>query len=108
MENPLSKLALDHWYQVLMVVCALVFLLAGAGLLPAYPVRPTAAISAGGFFIGLGEWTNHPAMVEFMAARVGMPAGVLTSYPRRNSVIGVLFVLGGLALAGLGLYWALR
>ena len=40
MENPLSKLALDYWYQVLMVVCVLVFLLTGAGILKEVPVAP--------------------------------------------------------------------
>lgn len=60
MENPLSKLALEHWYQVLMVAGLAVFLLAGGGLLPALPVKPTLLVSLGAFFFGLGEWVNHP------------------------------------------------
>ena len=108
MENPLSKLSLDYWYQVLMVVCALVFLLAGAGLLPAYPVRPTAPMSAGGSFIGLGEWINHPLQVRLMHQTVLFPAGVVKGHPRSNNALGVLFVLGGVVLVGFGAYWAFR
>ena len=102
--NPLSKLALDYWYQVLMVVCVVVFLLAGAGLLKAFPVAPTAAISAGGFFIGLGEWINHPLQTAIMRATAYQPGGVLTGHPRSNSIIGVAFVLLGVALVAVGSY----
>jgi hypothetical protein len=102
MENPLSKLALDYWYQVLMVVCVIVFLLAGAGVLKAFPVAPTAAISAGGFFVGLGEWINHPLQTAVTA--IGFAHG----HPRKNSLIGVFFLLLGLALIGFGIYRVVR
>jgi hypothetical protein len=98
MENPLSKLAIDYWYQALMVVCVVVFLMCGADLLKAFPIVPTAAISAGGFFVGLGEWINHP-----LQTKVG-PGMVITGHPRSNSVIGVLFVVVGLGLVGFGLF----
>ena len=101
MENPLSKLALDHWYQVLMVVCVLVFLLTGAGILNAYPIGPTAMASAGGFFIGMGEWINHPLRTELMQRTALLPAGVLTSHPRSNSALGIAFDVAGLGLVAL-------
>jgi hypothetical protein len=104
-QNPLSNLALDYWYQVLMVVCVVVFLLAGAGLLKAFPVAPTAAISAGGFFVGLGEWINHPLQTTIMRATVYEPGGVITGHPRSNSIIGVAFVLLGVALVAGGAYF---
>ena len=102
MDNPLSKLELDYWYQVLMVVCVVVFLLAGAGILKLFPFAPTAAISAGGFFIGLGEWINHPLQ------SVIVPSGVLSGHPRKNSVIGLLFLFFGIGLIGFGLYRMVR
>jgi hypothetical protein len=37
MDNPLSKLSLDYWYHVLMVVCVVVFLACGSGVLKAFP-----------------------------------------------------------------------
>lgn len=107
MENPLSKLSLDYWYQVLMVVCVIVFLLSGAGMLKAFPVAPTAAISAGGFFIGLGEWINHPLQTTIASATAYLPGGVFTGHPRRNGPLGLLFVVLGLVLVGYGLYNAI-
>jgi hypothetical protein len=46
--NPLSKLALDYWYKVVMVVGDAVVLRSGGGVFSAFPVGATAAISAGG------------------------------------------------------------
>jgi hypothetical protein len=60
MDNLLSRFALDYWYQVLMAVCIAVFLLNGAGLLHVLPTIPTTIISLGGFFVGFGEFINHP------------------------------------------------
>ena len=104
MENPLSKLALDYWYQVLMVVCVAVFLLVGTGVLSAFPIAPTAIVSAGGFFMGLGEWVNHPLRTAIMPRSATYGAGVITGHPRSNSVIGVCFDVIGAALICFGLY----
>lgn len=97
-ENPLSKLVLDYWYKVIILVCILVFLLSGAGLLPNLPVIPTALISLGGFFLGLGEWINHPLQVGLVYRFK------ITRYRRYPSFAGQLFDLLGLALIGYGLY----
>ena len=102
--NPLSKLALDYWYQVFMAVCVVIFLLVGAGTLKEFPVAATAAISAGGFFIGLGEWINHPLQTTIVHATAYQHGGVMTEYPRSNSIIGVAFVVVGVGLVGYGLY----
>jgi len=102
--NPLSNLALDYWYQVLMVVGLVVFLLSGSGVLSAYPVAPTVSISSGLFFLGLGEWVNHPLQVKFVSANAYHPAGKITGYPRNNSGHGILFVILGSALIAYGLY----
>lgn len=104
MDNPLSKLALDHWYQVLMVVGIVVFILAGMGVLKAFPVAPTALISLGGFLVGVGEWINHPLQTALMPATARFPGGVITGHPRSPKVIGVAFDILGLALIGIGFY----
>jgi hypothetical protein len=103
-ENPLSKLALDYWYKVVMVASLVIFLLCGAGLLKSFPIVPTAVISLGSFFIGLGEWINHPLQTSLLAASAYHPAGVLTGHPRSNKPIGVLFIVLGLAGVGFGAY----
>ena len=66
MDNPISKLALEHWYQVLMAAGLFLFLLSGAGLLKEFPTLPTAAIAIGVFFFGMGEWINHPLQTALM------------------------------------------
>lgn len=90
MNNPLSKLELDYWYKVLMAVGIVIFILSGTGVLSAFPTAPTAFISLGVFFVGLGEWTNHPLQT------VLVHGGVMTSHPRNPEPIGTAFdILGG-------------
>jgi hypothetical protein len=102
MENPLSKLALDYWYQVLMVVSFVVFLLSGSGVLRAFPTIPTALISLGGFCIGLGEWVNHPLQTSFLPPNAYRPGGIVTGHPRRPNAVGIFFLLLGCIFAALG------
>lgn len=104
MENPLSKLALDYWYQVLMVVGIIVFLLAGTGLLKAFPVIPVTAVSLGTFFFGMGEWINHPLQSKLLRATMFQPGGVITGHPRNATIAGYFFDLLGIFLIGLGCY----
>jgi|SRR5882724_8733322 len=108
MDNPLSKLELEHWYQVLMAVSVVVFLLAGSGVLKAFPTAPTALISLGAFFVGLGEWKNHPLQTDFLAANAYRPGGIVTSHPRRTSFIGNVFLLFGVLLILFGLFRLFR
>ncbi len=98
MTNPLSKLSLDYWYHVVMVVSVVVFLSVGSGVLSAFPTAPTAIISLGAFFIGLGEWTNHPLQT------VLVHGGVMTSHPRSPEPIGNAFDILGFCLVAFGIY----
>lgn len=104
MDNPLSKLALDYWYKVMMVVGIVVFLLAGAGLLKAYPTVPTALISLGTFFVGVGEWINHPLQTAIMPAAIGRPGGVIAGHPRNAKFAGIAFDIFGIILIVFGGY----
>ena len=108
MDNPLSKLALDYWYQVLMVVGIVIFLLVGAGILKAYPTIPTSLVSLGIFWLGLGEWINHPLQTKLMPASVSFPGGIVIGHPRNASFSGVAFdVLGiGLIIFGCNKFFA--
>lgn len=104
MDNPLSKLALDYWYKVLMVIGVVIFLLTGAGLLKAFPTMPTALISMGLFWLGLGEWINHPIQTILKAPEYPFPGGIITGHPRNNSPLGITFVVIGVALIVFGGY----
>ncbi|MHB0926907.1 MAG: hypothetical protein ACYC1F_10425 [Gallionellaceae bacterium] len=102
MEHPLSKLALDHWYKVLMVAGFAVFLLAAAGLLPSLPVKPALLVALGTFFFGLGEWCNHPLQTHL---HLNIK---ITGHPRRLCISGIAFDLLGFALIAIGLWHLLR
>jgi hypothetical protein len=108
MENPLSKLDLDYWYQSLMVVSVAVLLSSGAGVLKAFPTVPTALISLGCFGIGLGESKNHPLQTSILPPTVYRPGGILTGHPRRSSAVGNIIVVLGIILVALGIYKSLR
>jgi hypothetical protein len=103
-ENPLSKLALDYWYQVLMVVSIVVFLLSAAGVLKALPTVPTLLISFGGFWIGLGEWVNHPLQTKVYPGNAYYPGLIGTGHPRSPNAIGNLFLFLGFVLVAAGIY----
>jgi hypothetical protein len=100
--NPLSKLKLDYWYHVLMVVGVVAFLAAGTGVLKEFPTVPTALISLGVFLFGLGEWMNHPLKTAIREGNAFHPIQVISGYPRSNKPLGMLFDLLGLGLAGWG------
>lgn len=104
MENPLSKVALDHWYQVLMVAGLAVFLANGAGLLKAYPAGPVGLVSLGCFFFGMGEWMNHPRRTELHPATLHRPAFKVTRFPRNPGAAGVAVDALGIALIVYGVY----
>jgi hypothetical protein len=104
MDNPLSKLALDYWYKVVLVVCIAIFLLTGSGLLHAFPTVPTALISLGGFFVGLGEWVNHPLQTALMRGSAMFPSGVISGHPRAPKPLGLTFDILGAALIVYGGY----
>lgn len=103
MENPLSKLALDAWYKVFIAAGAFVFLINGTGLLSAYPTKPTALISAGFFFWGIGEWINHPYQESLMLDNFNRPYGKISGHRRKARGIGILLDVAGLGLILFGL-----
>lgn len=102
--NPLEKLALEYWYHVVMAVSIVIFLLAGSGVLKAFPVAPVSLISLGSFFVGLGEWVNHPLQTSLRPADAYFPGGVITGHPRNNKPVGILFVILGVVLIGFGIF----
>ena len=90
MDNPLSKLELKYWYHVL--IAASIFFLFLSLTIPFVGIDNSMVqkLSLGTFFIGLGEWKNHPIQTRYI------PNGdIATSYPRNNSISGwVLNIIG--------------
>lgn len=108
METPFEKLALDYWYKALMAGGAVVFILVGAGLIKEFPKAPTALISLGSLFFGMGEWINHPLQTKLLQGGFNSPSGIIKGHPRSARTSGVLFdLLGGTLICyGLVRLWA--
>ncbi len=68
--NPLKNMKIDYWYKALTVVGAALFVFNGTSFFDRYPVVPLGFLSSGIFFIGLGEWINHPLIVRFIGPGV--------------------------------------
>ncbi|EOV0992664.1 hypothetical protein ACOGYU_003550, partial [Edwardsiella piscicida] len=96
MENPLSKLELDSWYKVMIVVCTVIFLSTGAGLLPKLPTNETLFISLGGVFLSCGEWKNHPRFTQI--EEVWGQRFLGTGFKRKFSLTGTILCAIGIYL----------
>jgi len=101
MENPLSKLELDSWYKVMIVVCTVIFLSTGAGLLPKLPTNETLLTSLGGIFLSCGEWKNHPRYTQIQ--QVWGQRFLGTGFRRSFSLTGTILCLIGFYLIYKGL-----
>ncbi|EHD1500790.1 hypothetical protein RH702_003269, partial [Escherichia coli] len=88
--NPLKNMKIDYWYKALTVVGAALFVFNGTSFFDRYPVVPLGFLSSGIFFIGLGEWINHPLKVRFIGP------GVWTrGYNRSSCALGIIFDILG-------------
>ncbi|EPE4838962.1 hypothetical protein ACSIZT_004402 [Yersinia enterocolitica] len=88
--NLFTNMKIDYWYKALIVIGATLFILNGSGWLERYPMIPTAFISGGIFFIGLGEWVNHPVQIRFISS-----VHFAKSHPRRFTTIGTILDIVG-------------
>lgn len=104
--NPLQNLKIKFWYQVIMVSGITVFIINGLGLFTVYPPDIVAFISLAFFFLGLGEWINHPLQQRIMPSDFFGYIVKTSGYPRRSTFIGVvfdvisviLFIIGGVRI----------
>ena len=104
MNNPLAKLALDHWYKALMTVGFVTFAAADGGLLKALPATATAITALGVFFVGLGEWANHPLKTIRLLDNFDRTTGIISGHSRDPRPIGMAFNTLGAALILAGAY----
>ena len=90
-----------------MLISGAIFIFCAMGKLPMLPVSETLIISAGLFFIGLGERTNH------YEENLNYPVGRDTNgyilrneklLKRNNKFAGVVFDIIGFAITSYGVY----
>ena len=101
MDKFFSWLKIEYWYHVFV-------LLGGAGtfislLFDIKGIKNAHALllCLGIFFIGIGEWINHPLQTEIVRPHVTIPSGgVFESHKRNSNLIGSLFdILGFILIA---------
>lgn len=102
--NPLEKLVIDYWYKAIAVAGLFVLVISLTVKLVGIDNNIVQLLSLGAFFIGLGEWVNHPLQTRLMPASALYPAGKITGHPRNSSLIGILLDILGCIMIGLGLY----
>ncbi len=95
MGEILKNLSLEYWYKMLILACFGLFVLSITVPLQGIPNTALALISMGGFFIGMGEWINHPYQ-----ERVDLYRGLkISGHPRRPRFSGnSLDVVGAIAV----------
>ena len=92
MDNWFKSLSLDYWYK--MLILGSLFFLFIALTVPFQGVSNAAValMAFGLFWIGTGEWINHPLQTRIY------PGFSTRRFTRRNSPLGVCFVVLGVAL----------
>jgi hypothetical protein len=98
MTNPLQALVVDSWYKAIIVVSVVFLLVAITVDLKGVENRTVMLLSFGAFFVGIGEWINHPLQVRVI------PGAKITSHNRLPGLLGSLFDVLGFLLVCLGVY----
>lgn len=98
MSNPLQGLKVDYWYKAVLVIATVLLLVSLTVPLQEVSNSIVAGICIGGILIGLGEWINHPYQEQIGAGFK------ISGHPRKNSILGIVFVIGGIAITAYGIY----
>jgi len=102
--NPLEKLVIDYWYKAIAVAGFSVLMLSLTVDLVGISNNVVQLISLGAFFVGLGEWVNHPLQTTLLHATAYHPGGMLTEHPRKFSFAGIILDFIGCLLVAVGIY----
>ena len=95
MVNPLSNLKLKDWYHIMIVTGLFLFILSITVELVAIDNKVVQLFSLSMFFYGLGEMINHPLQERLLPPSIftgGVPM-IGSGHPRKNSPIGIFFLL---------------
>lgn len=97
MENPLSKLKVDYWYQAVLVIASCVLILSLSVEMRDVTNTIVQILSLGFISLGIGEWINHPYQ-----EKIGIGFKI-SGHPRKGSFAGYFFDILGLSLIVIGI-----
>lgn len=105
MSNPLHNLKIDYWYKAALVVGAVVLITALTVELKGVENSIVQLIALGTILVGIGEWINHPLQTQIVPPSPRNPTWLKgEGYLRKNSALGLLFVISGVGFIGLGIW----
>jgi len=102
LENLFKNLTLEYWYKMLILMSFVLLVVSLIFPIQMIPNGALALLSLGGFFIGTGEWINHPYQEAVTPSR----RYKYVSYSRKNCTDGVITVIVGGAFAVAGVILA--
>jgi hypothetical protein len=106
MADPLARLKLKAWYHALVAI-------SGAGIIASLTIQTKGItngqallIFGGGFFIGVGEWINHPLKMTVLPPdnQRGISGMETRSWLRHPQPIGSILDILGFVLIGISIY----
>lgn len=95
---------IEHWYHALAALGAAGVISALSFDFPGIANAHVLLVSLGGFFVGLGEWINHPLQTAIVPRTAYHSGGVISGHPRHPKTLGVLFDVFGFVLVVWGAY----
>ncbi len=105
MDKFLSGLKIEHWYHVFIIfgvfgaITALTFEFKGITNTDAF------LLFFGIFFIGIGEWINHPLKTGIIPPNIYTAGGgIIKWHPRKNKLLGMFFDILGIILISIAIY----
>jgi len=104
LNEPLSGLKIEYWYHALTALGAAGVIAALAFEFHGVANAHVLLAALGCFFVGLGEWINHPLQTAIMPRTAYHPGGIITGHPRNANALGALFDVLGLVLMAIGVY----
>jgi hypothetical protein len=99
-SNPLQNLKIDYWYKAVLVIGAVSLIISLTIDIKGVGNIPVLMFSLSAIFVGIGEWINHPLTTVLYHPNINLPGGLKgEGYIRKNSMLGMFFVIIGVVIA---------
>lgn len=96
---------IEHWYHVFIVLGCIGAITSLVIEFKGIANAHAALLFFGIFFIGIGEWINHPLQTKIVRPNAFTPGGgIITGHPRQNVFLGIFFDVVGVGLVAVGIY----
>lgn len=96
---------IEYWYHVFIIIGAAGVLASLVFDFKGVANKDALLMFLGMFFVGIGEWINHPLQTQIIRPNAYTPGGgIITGHPRKNVALGTLCDILGSVLFLAGIY----